>query len=278
MAEIGKLNDLRVVKKVDFGFYLDGGELGEILLPKRYVPEHCAVDAVINVFIYRDSEDRLIATTETPYAVVGEFACLKVVAVNKIGAFLDWGLSKDLMVPFREQNVRMKVGQSHIVRVYLDSSLRIAASVKLDRYLDTWQVDFSVGQEVDLLICQQSDLGHKAIINGTHWGLIHFDDFFQSLKKGARVTGYIKKIRDDFKIDLCLDKPGYEKIDGISKAILDILKKQGGQIAITDKSTPEEIRALFGISKKSYKKAIGALYKKRLITIEAEGVRLKKNG
>jgi len=278
MAEIGKLNDLRVVKKVDFGFYLDGDDLGEILLPKRYVPDHCTVDEIITVFIYRDSEDRLIATTEIPYAVVGEFALLKVVAVNKVGAFLDWGLPKDLMVPFREQNVRMKVGQSHIVRVYLDSSLRIAATVKLDRYLDTWQLDFSVGQEVDLLICQQSELGHKAIINGTHWGLIHFDDYFQSLKKGERVTGFIKKVRDDDKIDLCLDKPGHEKIDGISNTILDTLKKQGGKISVTDKSTPEEIRALFGISKKSYKKAIGALYKRKLITIESDGIRLKKKG
>lgn len=275
MAEIGKLNSLRIVKELDFGLYLDGGELGEILLPRRYVSDHFAIDEVISVFVYRDSEDRPIATTETPYATVGEFAFLRVVEVNKVGAFLDWGLPKDLMVPFREQNVRMKVGQSYLVHIYLDSSLRIAASAKLDRYLDRQAVDFSVGQKVDLMICQQSDIGHKAIINGTHWGLIHFDDLFQNLKKGEKVYGFIKKIRPDNKIDLCLEKPGYEKIDGISTTIMDALKKQGGQISITDKSTPEEIRARFGISKKNFKKALGALYKKRRITIESDGIRLK---
>ncbi len=275
MTEIGKSNDLRVVKEVDFGFYLDGGELGEILLPRRYVPDDCSIDKILTVFIYRDSEDRLIATTEMPYAVVDDFALLKVVAVNKVGAFLDWGLPKDLMVPFREQNVRMKAGQSYLVRLYLDSSLRIAASAKLDRYLDTWQAHYDVGQEVDLLICMQSDIGYKAIINSSHWGVIHFDDLFQTVKKGESITGFIKKVRDDHKIDLCLKKPGYEKIDGISKTILDTLKKQGGQIFITDKSPPEEIRALFGISKKNYKKAVGTLYKKRLLTIESDRIRLK---
>ena len=208
MVEIGKLNHLSVIKEVDFGLYLDGDEHGEILLPRRYVPDHCAIDDIISVFIYRDSEDRLTATTETPYAMVDEFALLKVVAVNAMGAFLDWGLPKDLMVPFREQNVRMKEGQSYLVRIYLDSSLRIAASAKLDRYLDRQQPHFNVGQEVDLLIYKQSDIGHKAIINGTHWGLIHFDDLFQSLQKGERITGFVKKVRDDNKIDLCLEKPG----------------------------------------------------------------------
>jgi uncharacterized protein len=275
MAEIGRLNDLRVVKEVDFGLYLDGDDLGEILLPLRDVPEGCCVDDIIRVFIYRDSEDRLIASRQMPYAMVGEFALLKVVAVNPTGAFLDWGLQKDLMVPFREQNIRMKTGQSYLVRVYLDASGRIAASAKLDRYLDNQASYFQLCQEVDLMICTKSDLGHKAIINGTHWGLIHFDDLFQGVSKGEQITGFIKKIRDDGKIDLCLTKPGYEKIDGISKTIIDALKKQGGRIQVTDKSPPETIQTLFGISKKNYKKAIGSLYKKRLITIEPDEIRLK---
>jgi len=245
-------------------------------LPLRYAKDHCAVNDRMTVFIYRDSEDRPIATTESPYAMVGKFAFLKVLAVNAVGAFLDWGLPKDLMVPFREQNIRMKVGRSYIVRLYLDQSLRIAASAKLKRYLDKEPTSFDVGQEVDLLICDKGEIGYQAIINDTHWGLIHFGDLFQTIKKGERTTGFIKKIRADHKIDLCLEKPGYGKIDGISETIMSTLKKQGGFIAITDKSPPEKIQELFGISKKNYKKAIGSLYKKRMLTIESTGIRSKE--
>ncbi len=275
MVEIGKLNKLRVVKEVDFGIYLDGGDLGEILLPQRYVPENCKVGDSLRVFIYLDSEDRIIATTETPYAMVGDFALLKVVSVNSVGAFLDWGLPKDLLAPFSEQNPKMEEGRSYIVRVYVDNRNRIAASSKLDKYLDNEPGNFRIGREVKLLICNQTDIGHKAIINSSHWGVLHYNDVFQPLKKGQKTKGFIKKVRDDNKIDLCLHKPGYEKVDDVTETILTVLKEQGGFISVTDKSSPEVIYKLFGVSKKTYKKAIGAIYKKRLITIENNGIRLK---
>ena len=274
MAEIGVLNNLRVVKEVDFGVYLDGGEHGEILLPRRYVPENCKVDDNIRVFIYLDSEDRLIATTERPYAMVGDFALLKVVAVESAGAFLDWGLPKDLLVPFSEQSPIMEEGKSYVVRVYVDKSNRIAGTTRLDRYLDNDPGNFHVSQKVELLICNQTDIGYKAIINGTHWGVLYYNEVFQSLKSGQKTKGYIKKVRDDNKIDLSLQKLGYEKVDDITETILGVLKEQGGFISVSDKSTPETIHKLFGVSKKTYKKAIGAIYRKRLITIENNGIKL----
>ena len=276
MAEIGVFNNLRVIKEVDFGVYLDGGEHEEILLPRRYVPENCNVDDNIRVFIYLDSEDRFIATTETPYAVVGDFALLKVVAVESVGAFLDWGLLKDLLVPFGEQSPTMEIGKSYIVRIYVDKqSNRIAATTRLDRYLDNDPGNFHAGQEVELLICNQTDIGYKAIINGTHWGVLYSNEVFQPLKSGHKAKGYIKKVREDNKIDLSLHKPGYERVDDITDTILNVLKEQGGFISVTDKSSPETINKLFGVSKKTYKKAIGAIYRKRLITIESDGIRLK---
>ena len=276
MAEIGIFNNLRVIKEVDFGVYLDGGEHEEILLPRRYVPENCKVDDNIRVFIYLDSEDRFIATTETPYAMVGDFALLKVVAVESVGAFLDWGLLKDLLVPFGEQSPTMEIGKSYIVRIYVDKqSNRIAATTRLDRYLDNEPVNFQAGQEVELLICNQTDIGYKAIINGTHWGVLYSNEVFQSLRSGQKTKGYIKKVREDNKIDLSLHKPGYERVDDITDTIINVLKEQGGFISVSDKSSPETINKLFGVSKKTYKKAIGAIYRKRLITIESDGIRLK---
>jgi len=275
MAEIGVFNNLRVIKEVDFGVYLDGGEHEEILLPRRYVPENCKVDDNIRVFIYLDSEDRFIATTETPYAIVGDFALLKVIAVESVGAFLDWGLLKDLLVPFGEQSPTMEIGKSYVVKIYVDKqSNRIAATTRLDRYLDNEPGNFHAGQEVELLICNQTDIGYKAIINGTHWGVLYSNEVFQPLKSGQKTKGYIKKVRDDNKIDLSLHKPGYERVDDITDTILNVLKEQGGFISVTDKSSPETIHKLFGVSKKTYKKAIGAIYRKRLITMESDGIRL----
>jgi Uncharacterized protein conserved in bacteria len=276
MAEIGVFNNLRVIKEVDFGVYLDGGEHEEILLPRRYVPENCKVDDNIRVFIYLDSEDRFIATTETPYAIVGDFALLKVVAVESVGAFLDWGLLKDLLVPFGEQSPTMEIDKSYIVKIYVDKkSNRIAATTRLDRYLDNEPGNFHAGQEVELLICNQTDIGFKAIISGTHWGILYSNEVFQPLTSGQKITGYIKKVRSDNKIDLSLHKPGHERVDDITDTILNVLKEQGGFISVTDKSTPETIYKLFGVSKKTYKKAIGAIYRKRLITIENDGIKLK---
>ncbi|GAX61305.1 nucleic acid binding protein [Candidatus Scalindua japonica] len=275
MAKIGVFNNLRVVKEVAFGVYLDGGEHEEILLPNRYVPDNCKVGDNIRVFIYLDSEDRFIATTERPYAMVGDFALLKVVAVESVGAFLDWGLPKDLLVPFSEQFPIMEKGKSYIVKIYVDKkSNRIAATTRLDRYLDNIPGNFNAGQEVELLICNQTDIGYKAIINGTHWGVLYSNEVFQTLKSGQKIKGYIKKVRDDNKIDLSLHKPGYEKVDDVTETILTVLKEQGGYIPVTDKSSPETIYKLFGVSKKTYKKAIGAIYKKKLITIENDGIKL----
>lgn len=279
MAEIGKLNELRVVKELDFGIYLDGGDLGEILMPKRYVPEGCKVDDMLEVFIYLDSEDRIIATTEKPYAMVDDFAILKVVAVNSAGAFLDWGLPKDLLVPFSEQRPVMKEGESYVVRIYLDlKTSRLAASSKLDKFLQNKPGSFQQGQEVELLLCDRTDLGWKAIVDNMSWGVLYENEIFQEVKKGQKIKGFIKKIRDDGKIDLCLQKPGYEKVDDISEMIITALKAQGGFIPVTDKSSPEIIQKLFGISKKTYKKAIGAIYKKKLITIEKDGIKLINKG
>ena len=276
MLEIGRLNNLRVVKEVDFGVYLDGGEFGEILLPKKYVPKNCRPGSIIEVFIYLDSEDRIIATTQKPYAMVGEFAELKVVSVSAAGAFLDWGLQKDLLVPFREQKQKMIKGKSYVVYVYFDEkSERIAASAKLHKYLDSAPVDFRPGEEVDLLIYDETEMGYNAIINKTHMGLIHKNDVFQTLETGQKIKGYIKNIREDGKIDLLLQKPGYGKVDDLSRKILELIKQHDGFVPVTDKSPPEIIYKTFGVSKKTYKKAIGALFKKRLITIEDDGIKLK---
>lgn len=275
MADIGKINNLKVVKEVDFGVYLDGGDHGEILLPKRYVPADYRIGDILSVFIYLDSEDRFIATTEKPYAVVGDFALLKVVAVESVGTFLDWGLPKDLLVPYSEQSSIMEKGKSYIVRIYVDeNSNRIAATTRLDRYLDNNIGNYQAGQEVGLFICNQTELGYKAIINNSHWGMLYSNEVFQSLQRGQKIKGYIKKVRNDNKIDLCLQKPGYEKVDEITERILTVLKKQGGFLPVTDKSSPEIISKLFGVSKKTYKKAIGAIYRKRLITIGCDGIRL----
>ena len=276
MAEIGKYNVLKVVKDLDFGLYLDGGEdLGEILIPRRYVPVNCTVDDELDVFIYLDSEDRLIATTEMPEITVGEFGFLEAVSVGKVGAFLNWGLPKDLLVPFREQKMDMELGKKYVVYVYLDDeSRRIAATSKIEKYLDNLPPNYFEGQEVDLMIFHQSELGYKAIINGTHTGILYDNEVYRNLKKGDQVKGYVKKVREDDKIDLILEKPGYSKVDGIAQSLLDRLNKANGFIDITDKSPSDEIARRLGISKKNFKKAVGSLYKQKLITIEAGGIRL----
>jgi len=275
MAEIGKYNLLRIVKEVDFGLYLDGGEYGEILLPKRYVPDNSNIDDEIEVFIYLDSNDRIIATTEEPFATVNEFAYLKVIAVNNIGAFLDWGLPKDLLVPFREQKQKMKQGSSYPVFIYFDSeSQRLAASAKLDKFLDNLPHEYSPGQKVALFIAEETELGYKAIINNKHWGIIYKNEVFRPIHPGQKLSGFIKKVRDDEKIDLSLEIQGHEKIDSLSQSILDYLQNSGGYSPLNDKSPPEEIYKIFGMSKKTFKKAIGNLYKQKLITISPKGIKI----
>jgi uncharacterized protein len=275
VAQIGKYNSLRVVKEVDFGVYLDGEKDGEILMPIRYVPKDCKVGDYVDVFLYLDSEDRPVATTEKPFVQVGEFAMLRVISVNKIGTFLDWGIMKDLLVPFREQKVTMVENRSYLVYIYVDEeSQRIVASAKLGKFLDKVAPEYTVGEEVDLVIESETDLGYKAIINNQHWGILYENEVFEQLAKGLKIKGFIKKIRTDNKIDLSLHPLGYEKVDPLTQMILDELKKAGGSIAVSDKSDAEEVYRIFGISKKSFKQAIGALYKRRIISISPEGIKL----
>ncbi|MCU4165917.1 CvfB family protein [Carboxylicivirga caseinilyticus] len=274
---IGKYNTLRVVKEVDFGVYLDGGEKGEILLPTRYVPDNTKVDDELKVFIYLDSEDRLIATTEEPFATVGEFANLQVKSVTKIGAFLDWGLMKDLLVPFREQEEKMEEGKYYPVYIYLDEeSNRIVATSKLYTVLNNLLPEYEPGQEVDLFVYDKADIGYKVVVNELHSGMLYHSQLFQPIKIGDRLKGFVQKVREDDKIDVSLQKPGYEAIEGQAAEVLTILKEKGGYLAVSDKSAAELIYKIFKMSKKSFKKAIGTLYKQRLIIIEKEGIKLVK--
>jgi predicted RNA-binding protein (virulence factor B family) len=275
MTQIGKLNTLQVVKEVDFGIYLDASPFGEILMPRRYVPRDTKPGDKLEVFVYLDSEDRLIASTERPLAMVGDFAFLKAVGVNAVGAFLDWGLPKDLLVPFREQKQKLEAGKTYFVYIYLDGeSNRIVASAKPEKLLNRHPPDFEEGQEVDLVIFEQTDLGYKAMINNTHSGMLYKNEVFQPLEQGHKIKGYIRKIRTDQKIDLILHKPGYEKVIDLSAQILNKLKEQNGYIPLSDKSSATDIYNVFGISKKTYKQVIGSLYKSKLITIEAGGIRI----
>ena len=272
--EIGKYNKLKIVKSVDFGLYLDGGDGLEILLPSRYVPQNAEPGNEIEVFIYKDNEERLIATTERPYGIVGEFQYMKVKDVSNAGAFLDWGIMKDLFVPFREQKTDMKVGHSYLVYIYLDFiTRRIAASARLDKFLDNVPPDYVKNQEVDLVIVGETDLGYKAIINNSHWGLLYRNEVFKTLSTGEKCRGYIKEIREDDKIDLSLYPVGYDKVDGIANQIMNALEQNNGFLSVNDKSDAEEIYSLFSCSKKSFKMAIGALYKKNIILIEKDGIR-----
>ena len=275
MVKLGDYNILRVVKRVDFGIYLDGGDDGEILIPTRYVPQDVEVDDDLNVFIYLDSEDRLIATTEQPKAKVGDFALLEVTAVNQVGAFLDWGLAKDLMVPFREQKVKMEPGQKHVVYIYVDEDTdRIVASAKLDQFLDNVAPTYKEGDEVRLMVVSKTDLGYKVIINGLHWGMVYANEVFKPLHRGDCPTGYIKKVRDDDKIDVSLQKPGYARVDSLQEQILDKLRRNNGFLPVNDKTDAQVIYDLFGCSKKSFKMTIGTLFRLRQITIEPDGIKL----
>lgn len=274
MAEIGKINTLKVVRETDNGLYLDGENLGEILMPQKFVTEEVRQSNEAIVFVYSDSEDRLVATTESPLAVVGEFAYLRTVATSRFGAFLDWGLPKDLLVPFSEQKIEMEVGRYYLVYLFVDSlTNRIAASAKLHKFLDNTPPEYSPGEEVQLIIAEETDLGYKAIVNNEHWGILYKNQVFKPLSTGEKVKGYINKIREDDKIDLLPEKPGYEKIDSISQKILDILNENHGFVALTDKSSPDMVQAMLGISKKNFKKAVGNLYKKRLIEFKSDGIK-----
>ncbi len=273
--KLGKFNQLEVVKRVDFGLYLDGGEEGEILLPSRYVPEGCEVGDMLNVFLYLDMEERLIATTQTPLAQVGQFAYLQVAWVNQYGAFLDWGLMKDLFVPFREQKARMEKGRRYMVHVHIDEeSYRIVASARVERYLSTERPDYLPGEEVDIQVWQRTDLGFKVIIDDKYAGLLYENEVFRALEPGMRTTAFVKQVREDGKIDLSLQKTGFERIEDFSKTLFEYIRTRGGRINLNDKSPADEIYAVFGVSKKTFKKGVGDLYKKRLILLSDGGITL----
>lgn len=275
MITLGKIYTLKVIRSVDFGFYLDAMELGEVLLPLKYASRDLSIDDSIEVFLYLDSEDRPVATTQTPKAQVGEFAYLKVLATTGVGAFLDWGLEKDLLVPFSEQHTRMEIGHSYLVYLYLDKVFsRITASSKIDKFLDDDKPHyFRPQQTVDLIIANSTDLGFKAIVNHSHWGVLYADEVHQRLSFGQYKKGFIKNIRPDGKIDLSLHG-GQVTRDKYAKIILIYLNKQNGFAPVHDKSDPKLISELFGMSKGSFKKAIGGLYKQKVISIEKDGIRL----
>ncbi len=279
MAVIGRMNSLQVVKHTDFGLYLDGGADGEILLPKRYIPKDSPseVDDWLNVFVYLDSEDKLIATTDKPKVQVGEFASLKVVDINRVGLFLDWGLPKDLLLPHSEEKRPLQIGDYCVVHVFVDKrSRRITATARLDRYLDKVPATYQAGEEVDLLVVESTDMGFKAIINGKHWGLIHKNEVIGFMRSGIRQPGYIKEMRSDGKISLSLQPVGQQVADSLGEQILQRLRDNGGVLELSDKSAPERISAMFRVSKGNFKKAIGGLYKQGLIRIHDERIELVK--
>ena len=275
MVEIGKFNTLKVVKLVDFGVYLDGGNNVEILLPARYISSPLNEGDFINVFIYTDSEDRLIATTLQPLAQVDEFALLTVKQSTGIGAFLDWGLAKDLLVPFSEQRIKMKEGGNYLVYVYLDDNTkRIVASTKINKFIGNTIPDYKRGQMVNALICEMNNLGYKAIVNNRHYGLIYRNETYSNLNVGDKINAYIKNVREDGKIDLTLNDTSANRTNKLAQEILNWLSISGGHTNMSDKSSPEEIAKLFSCSKKDFKKAIGLLYKEHKINITDNGISL----
>ncbi|AIR91681.1 CvfB family protein [Pseudomonas cremoricolorata] len=275
MALLGRFNSLQIVKHTDFGLYLDGGADGEILLPRRYIPKDTPteVEDWLNVFLYLDSEDKLIATTEKPKVQVGEFASLKVKDINGAGIFLDWGLPKDLLMPYSEESRPLKIGEYCVVHAYLDKrTRRITATARLDRYLDTAPASYQVGQAVELLVAGETPMGFKAIINNRHWGLIHKNEVFKFLRSGMREQGYIKELRGDGKIALSLQPVGQALADGLQEQIMARLEAAGGRLEVCDKSDPQLISQLFNVSKGNFKKAIGALFKQGLIVIHDDRI------
>jgi predicted RNA-binding protein (virulence factor B family) len=276
MAELGKRNSLTVLRESASGLHLDGGADGEILLPGREIPAGTRLDDRLDVFLYRDSEDRLIATTATPLVMAGEFAALEVVDYRPgTGAFLNWGLGKDLLLPIREQTEHITIGDQVLVHVYVDRrSERITATMRLDRFLDKTPPPYDHGQPVSLIIANETPLGCKAIVNHQHWGLLYHTDLAFPLVPGQQVEAFIRSVRENGKIDLSLDPMGYQRVRPLAQQILAILESGGGYSPYDDNSSPEEIRDVFQISKKAFKQALGALFRERLIRFENPGIRL----
>lgn len=279
MIQLGKRNDMKVLRMVDFGAYLDAGDIGEILLPNRYVPEGCKVGDEVNVFVYLDSEERLVATTQKSLVEVNHFACLEVKWVNEHGAFLDWGLMKDLFCPFKEQKQKMQVGYKYVVYAYIDAvTYRIVASAKLEKFISNERPPYSKGDEVDIIVCQKTDLGFKVIVDEKFYGMLFDKDVFKPLRKGDRMKAYIKQIRPDDKIDVVLqNESGRELVEGFAVRLLqELFASEGGCLPYHDKTDADEIYRAFGVSKKTFKRAVGDLYKRNLITLSDSGIELRK--
>lgn len=276
MAEIGRINLLRIREVADHGMYVDGGEHDTILLPSRYVEPDMRVGDEVEVFVYNDSEDRLVATTEKPFAQVGEFAYLEVTGITpNVGAFLDWGLSKDLLLPYREQgNLYISKGDGVVVAIYLDEyTNRIVASTRLHRHLSKTQPSYKANDAVEVLVYDESPLGYKCIVDKQHRGLLFYEETSDKLEPGDQFTGYIKKVRSGGKIDLRRDPAGYSRVSSLSDRILEQLIAAGGELPLNDKSSPDSIRDAFDTSKKAFKQALGALYKQRKIEFTQTGIR-----
>lgn len=275
MIQIGQTCTLEVVKKVDFGVYLNAEEFGQVLLPRKVTPKECEIGDKITVFLYLDSKDMVIATTKRPKAEVGQFAYLEAVEIGQFGAFLDWGLDKDLLLPFGEQHKEIEAQRSYLVHIYQSSvDERIVASSKVDKFLDHDEPRYGAGQEVDLIIGGTTDLGYKAIVNNAHWGVIYNNEVFRPLKFGQKLKGFVKHVRSDGKIDLVLQKGVKEELDKHATTILFKLKQADGFLPLTDKTQAEVIYAKLSMSKKAFKKSIGSLYKQQQITIDNDGIRL----
>ena len=266
---------MRVDRKVDFGFYMDDGEEG-VLLPKRFVPSGLQVGDTISVFVYHDSDNRLIATTQEPFAVVGDIAALKVVALTKQGAFMDWGLMKDLFVPVSQQLSSMRLGGKYLVKLYLDKQTgRVAATEKIDNQISNDFLTVKEGDKVKLQVYRESDIGYVVIVNQVHQGLVYKNEVFTHLHIGQFIDeGFVKKIREGNKLDIGIGKQGVEKLDDDQLKLIQLLKLHKGFLPYHDKSSPEDIYAFFGISKKAFKMNVGMLYKAKKITIEEGGIRL----
>jgi uncharacterized protein len=274
MIKAGLFHHLRVIKRVEFGLYLDA-EGEELLLPKRFVPKGAKEGDELRVFVYHDSEGRLIATTQVPLGKVGDIVRLKVVSTTKQGAFLDWGLMKDLFIPLSQQKRILSTGQSALVLIYIDLQTgRVAATEKFSQHLSNDLLTLQEKDEVDLIVHRETELGFEVIVNQKHLGLIHFGDVFQEIKIGDRLTGFIKKIRPDHKLDMMPGKVGYQRVESESGKIIRLLIEKGGYLPFHDKSKPEEIYAQFGMSKKTFKMALGDLYKKQKISLTKDGIQL----
>lgn len=276
MINIGQFNTLNIIKDTGIQLYLDGNSHGDILLTDKQSPKQAKVGDSLDVFIYTGSDGQLLATQKNPYVKMDGVAWLKVISIGPAGAFLDWGIAKDLLVPFSEQDYELEESHFCLVKVYLDKQNRIAASTYLNHYISDEAHYLQEGDEVSLIIAGKTDLGFKAVVNDNFWGILYHNEVFQPLREGQKLTGYIKKIREDNKIDLSLNKTGHTHVLSVSEQIIQRLEDNNGFLELSDKSSPEAINAAFGVSKKVFKHALGTLYKERRITLTKTSISLNK--